>query len=81
MLSYRHRGMAALKLGRQLEKGETVHHKSGDKADLHPDNLVIFSSHRAHMLFGNYQLRKQKGVCHLFSTEELLAIRGEWMKL
>ena len=81
VLSYRHRDMAALKLGRQLEEGETVHHKSGDKTDWHPDNIVIFSSHRAHMLFENYQLRKQKGICHLFSIEELLAMRGEWMKL
>ena len=45
-LSYKHRDMAALKLGRRLEPGETVHHVNGDKTDFHPENLIVFSSHR-----------------------------------
>ncbi len=79
VLSYRHRDMAALKLGRRLEPGETVHHKNGDRADWHPDNLIVFSSHRAHMLFENYEWRRQQGVQQLFSAEEMLQAHGEWM--
>ena len=79
VLSYRHRDIAALKVGRALEAGETVHHRNGDKTDWHPDNIVIFSSHSAHMVFENYQLRKRKGILELFSIEEILKLRGEWM--
>ena len=80
VLSYRHRDMAAMKLGRPLEPGETVHHVNGDKGDWHPDNIVVFSSHRAHMLYENYELRRRRGVQHLFSIEEVLLMRGEWMR-
>lgn len=80
VLSYRHRDMAAMKLGRPLEPGETVHHRSGDKEDWHPDNIIIFSSHRAHMLYENFELRKQKGIQHLFPIEDILRMRGEWMR-
>jgi len=80
LLSYRHRDMAAMKLGRALEAGETVHHDNGDKADWHPDNLIVFSSHRAHMLFENYLVREQQGVGHLYTVEEWLAWHGEWMR-
>ena len=79
-LSYRHRDMAALKLGRPLEPGETVHHKNGDKEDWHPDNLVVFSSQRAHMLFENYRGREATGIIHLLEVNEVLELLGEWMK-
>ena len=78
-LYYVHRAMAALKLGRELKPWEEVHHLNGDKEDGHPDNLVIFSSHRAHMLFENYLIRERRGVVHLFSLEEVLGVEGEWM--
>ena len=78
-LTYRHRDMAALKLGRALKSGETVHHKNGDKEDWHPENIIVFSSHRAHMLYENYQHRKEQGINHVFSIEEIFSMRGEWL--
>ena len=69
-----------LMLGRALEPGETLHHDNGDKEDFHPDNLIVFSSHRAHMLYENYLLRQERGVCHLYSVEEWLGMFGEWLK-
>jgi len=80
VLSYRHRDMAAMKLGRALEVGETVHHVNGNKEDWHPDNLIVFSSHRAHMLFENYLMRESRGVRHLYALEEWLELHGEWMR-
>jgi len=79
-LCYRHREAAAIKLGRQLRAGETVHHKNGDKTDWNVDNIVVFSSHSAHMLYENYLMRQAKGIKHLFGIEEILEIRGEWMR-
>ena len=79
-LSYKHRDMAALKLGRRLEPGETVHHINGDKTDFHPENIIVFSSQRAHMLFENYELRRQRGIDHLFSIEEVLRLSDEWLR-
>ena len=67
-------------MGRVLEPGETVHHDNGDREDFHPDNLIVFSSHRAHMLYENYLIREQEGVCHLYSIEEWLEMFGEWIK-
>ena len=77
VLSYRHRDMAALKLGRKLKTGETVHHKNGNKEDWHPDNIIIFSSQSAHMVYENYLQRQVQGIGHLFSLEEILSLRGE----
>ncbi len=76
-LSYRHRDMAALLLGRPLAPGEVVHHKSGDKQDHHPDNLGVFSSAGAHTRYHHYVTREASGVQHLFSLEEWLAAHGE----
>lgn len=40
---YVHRIVAEAKLGRKLEKSETVEHKNGDGLDCSPENLAIVS--------------------------------------
>lgn len=72
-----HRAVAEQKLGRKLERGEVVHHENGDKTDNRPENVAVFSSHRAHMLYENYQLREQAGKLHLFTVEEILEAEGQ----
>jgi len=43
-----HRSVAELKIGRNLKKGEVVHHKNRNKQDNSFDNLQVFSSQGAH---------------------------------
>lgn len=76
---YQHRAVAAWKLARELEDGEVTHHVNGNPADNHPDNLWIFSSQRAHMLWHHYRWREARGVAHLFSFEEVLRASQEWV--
>jgi hypothetical protein len=76
-LYYEHRAIAEWKLGRPLKDGEVVHHDNKDKHDNHPDNVWVFSSQRAHMLYENYRAREEQGVGHLFDVEELLEVYGE----
>jgi hypothetical protein len=37
-----------MKLGRELKKGEVVHHKNRDKQDNSFNNLAVFSSQKKH---------------------------------
>ena len=71
--------MAEWKLGRPLQPGEVVHHANHDTEDNHPDNLYIFSNHRAHMLFENYEAREQRSLTHLFTIDELLETMELWV--
>ena len=56
-----------------------MHHANGDRGDNHPDNIWLFSSQRAHMLWHHYRWREARGVRHLFPLEELLLSEGEWV--
>lgn len=58
---YEHQRVAEEKLGRPLEPGEVVHHDDDDKQNNDPDNVWIFSSQRAHMLFEHPRAREARG--------------------
>lgn len=48
------------KIGRPVERYESVHHIDGDKTNNHPDNLEMFASHSDHLRheWANGTLRK-----------------------
>ena len=76
---YLHRAFAAMKLGRPLQPGEVVHYANNDHRDYHPDNIWVFSSQRAHMLYHNYMWRHERGIRHLYPIEKILEVHGEWV--
>lgn len=55
-----------------------VHHEE-TKDDNHPDTLIVFSSHAAHVFFEHYRSRERSGVVHLYSVEELFEARGDYL--
>ena len=75
-VTFKHRDMAELAMGRQLQADEVVHHDEG-KTDFHPENLKVFSSQSAHTRYHHYLRRQAEGVGHLFELDEWLALYGE----
>jgi hypothetical protein len=71
-----HQAVAGWKLGRPLEPGEVVHHDDGNKRNNHPDNVWVFSSQRAHMLYEHCRAREARGIVHLLSVEEVMRVYG-----
>lgn len=53
-----HRIIAEQKLGRELKKGEVVHHEDENKRNNDPDNLRVFASQAEHAA---YHKNKQYG--------------------
>jgi hypothetical protein len=67
-----HRLVAAQVLERDLEQGEVVHHRNGDKSDLAADNIRVLPSQRHHMVLEHLERRRARGVEALFGDEEIL---------
>lgn len=56
---YVHRVTAARKLGRELRRGEVVHHLDGNSENNDPDNLEVCSSASVHRLHHQRSLKDQ----------------------
>ncbi len=54
---YIHRLIAQEKIGRELEGGEVVHHKDGDRYNNDPSNLEVLESHSLHMQLEHFARR------------------------
>jgi hypothetical protein len=67
-----HRLVAVQALGRDLEPGEVVHHRNGDKTDLAADNIRVLPSQRHHMVLEHLERRRARGVQALFGDDEIL---------
>lgn len=60
---HHHRIQAEKMLGRELKKGEVVHHIDGNKANYNIENLIVFSSQAVHSLYHSKYDRKKRRCC------------------
>ena len=67
-----HRLLAQEVLERELEVGEVVHHRDGDKANNAKDNIRVLPSQRHHMVIEHLERRRARGIQALFADDEIL---------
>ena len=67
-----HRLLAQEVLERELEVGEVVHHRDGDKANNAKDNIRVLPSQRHHMVLEHLERRRARGIQALFADDEIL---------
>ena len=67
-----HRLLAQEVLERELEVGEVVHHRDGDKANNAKDNIRVLPSQRHHMVLEHLERRRARGIQALFAADEIL---------
>lgn len=56
-----HRTVAELSLGRELKRGEVVHHIDGNKQNNDGENLMVFSSQAEHAAWHAEHDKKKEG--------------------
>jgi hypothetical protein len=64
-----HRAVMEAHLGRQLNKGEVVHHINGIKTDNRIENLMVCQTQSAHVS-GHHKKGTQRTTCHLCGAKE-----------
>ncbi len=67
-----HRLLAQEVLERELEAGEVVHHRDGDKMNNATDNIRVLPSQRHHMVLEHLERRRARGIEALFADDEIL---------
>jgi HNH endonuclease len=67
-----HRLLAQEVLERELEAGEVVHHRDGDKTNNTTDNIRVLPSQRHHMVLEHLERRRARGIQALFADDEIL---------
>jgi HNH endonuclease len=67
-----HRLLAQEVLERELEAGEVVHHRDGDKTNNAMDNIRVLPSQRHHMVLEHLERRRARGIQALFGDDEIL---------
>jgi hypothetical protein len=67
-----HRLLAQEVLERELEAGEVVHHRDGDKLNNAKDNIRVLPSQRHHMVLEHLERRRARGIEALFGDDEIL---------
>jgi HNH endonuclease len=67
-----HRLLAEEVLERELEAGEVVHHRDGDKTNTPTENIRVLPSQRHHMALEHLERRWARGIQAVFGDDEIL---------